>query len=165
MGTNLVQGIGMPPFGIPDEVAKLYIAADKTEGEERVPIPGMPGAWIGKGCITAPIGASEPTDRLHVYTPDNLLGGPDEPMMVPLASILLGREDEVEIEKLHWANIGVCTTTPQYRVEVSTGTRTVAWKKSGEGVEFAEDITLDEAKRVIVNLIDLLEEYALPRVP
>ena len=65
-------------------------------------------------------------------------------------------------KKLHWmsagANIGVKTTTPQDRVEVSTGLRTVAWKKRGEPVEFASDITLEEAKAVIVSLIDALDE-------
>ena len=62
------------------------------------------------------------------------------------------------------AFIGVCATIPQYLIEVSTGIRRVAWKKLGEAVEFAEDMTLDEAKRAIVQLIDLLEEYDLPRV-
>ena len=62
------------------------------------------------------------------------------------------------------AFIGICTTTPQYRVDVSNGIRRVAWKVLGGEVEFAEDLTLDEAKKAIVNLIDLLEEYDLPRV-
>ncbi len=56
---------------------------------------------------------------------------------------------------MQYNKLGVGLAAP-YWVEVSTGTRAIAWQKKGDDVKFADDITLDEAKKVIVQLIESL---------
>ncbi len=49
--------------------------------------------------------------------------------------------------------IGICTTDPQFKVDWQSDNRRIAWMNPDGTVDVAQDLTLDEAKKAIRDMV------------
>ncbi len=59
--------------------------------------------------------------------------------------------------------IGICTTDPQFKVDWQDGNRRLAWITADDKVEIVPDLTLDEAKRAMADMMATLAGFVRER--